>query len=167
MVDHPVLYKITGLKQILDGLGPLDEKLKRFFEKRGKRKGSDDEGEWVKEGEDEEGENDIEGGDDDDIEYGEEELSEEDEEVDSGLLTKTEQYQLKEESKQALAEKLRKLKKEDDSELLEIVKGSSHSKKEAKAKAEQELKAKEDAEREAQQTKQSKEKAEALKKKQE
>jgi Sas10 C-terminal domain len=151
VVDHPVLYKITGLKQTLDGLGPIDEKLKRFFEKRGKRKESDDEGEWVKEGEDdEEGENDIEGGDDDDMEYVEEELSEDDEDGDSGLLTKTEQYQLKEESKQALAEKLRKLKKEDDSELLEIVKGSSHSKKEAKAKAEQELKTKEDAEREAQ-----------------
>ncbi len=68
--EHPVLFKLTALKQTLDGLAPLDAKLEKAIKSKNFKLPeviqSDDE-------EFEEEENDLE----DDHEEGEEELEEE------------------------------------------------------------------------------------------
>lgn len=101
-----------------------------------------------------------------DDEEGEEEDMEHDITVgDDGLLTKAELNHVKEESKRALGEKLKRLKRDDDDELKLIVKESNKSKQAQKEQVEHELKLREEQDRAAEEAKRSKEAFEAQKKK--
>jgi len=63
-----------------------------------------------------------------DDEEGEEDMEDDISVEDDGLLTKAELHHVKEESKRALGEKLKRLKRDDDDELKLIVKESNKSK---------------------------------------
>jgi len=154
--SHPVLFKLTTLKQTLDGLAPLDAKLETALRVKHLAppiQTEPDEQESVMEeaqdDDDEEGEAD---------EYGSEDIS------DSGLMTKAERHQVAEEQKQVLAKRLRAL--DNDSDLESIVKTASKSKKEAKQRKQEELAKKETDELSKKEAKRAQEKQEALAKKQ-
>lgn len=146
---HPVLHKITALKQTLDGLQPMDDKLQKAITSKLKKVAPklavhEEEATSEKESEDDDG-------------VGDEEDGEEDMSDDYGELTKAEERQLKEEAKKGIADKLKSLEKD---EMKAIVKSSTASKKAAIAKLEQEVEAKEKEEKAKKDAKKAKEQKE-------
>ena len=133
---HPVLFKLTALKQTLDGLAPLDDKLEKALKSKGlgssARKQSDSY--EIEGGKDDDDEEEAIADDEEGEEEGEEDM-EDDISVGDDQLTKTELYQINEESKRDLAKRLKKL---DEDEVGAIVQSASHSKKAAKQRLEDE-----------------------------